>query len=115
MFLQPAVGEQLSSVEFVQDYLQLHFDGPALTLFVWPVIVLADQEAHFGEVGYRNVLCARIGRKVIEVSIDEEKAIVIHFDDGVSMTNSLRPEDRTGPEAGYFASSHDPKEPLLEF
>jgi len=115
MFLRPVVGKQLSSVEFVQDYLQLHFDGPTLTLFVWPVVVLAEQEAHFGEVGYRNALCARIGRKVTEVSMDEDQAMVVHFDDGVSMTISLRPEDRTGPEAGYFVSSRDPKEPLLEF
>jgi len=32
------IGEQLSSVEFVQDYLQLHFDGRTITAYVWPKV-----------------------------------------------------------------------------
>ena len=34
------VGQELSAVEFVQDYLQLRFDGPVLTLFEWPDVFL---------------------------------------------------------------------------
>jgi hypothetical protein len=31
--LKQLIGEQLSSIEFVQDYLQLRFDGPCLTVY----------------------------------------------------------------------------------
>jgi hypothetical protein len=38
--LQVIVGAQLSAVTFVQDYVQLHFDGPRLTAFSHPVVRL---------------------------------------------------------------------------
>jgi hypothetical protein len=34
--LQMLIGEQLSAVTFVQDYLHLYFDGPRLTVFFLP-------------------------------------------------------------------------------
>ena len=34
--LSVLIGHQLSSVEFVQDYLQLRFDGPCLTAVTHP-------------------------------------------------------------------------------
>ena len=32
--LQMLIGAQVSAVTFVQDYAQLHFDGPRLTVFL---------------------------------------------------------------------------------
>src|ERR1700686_1222650 len=58
--LEKIVGEQLSSVEFVQDYVQLHFDGPTITAFVWPTLNLGGNIMCFGDAGYRDALCARI-------------------------------------------------------
>jgi len=115
MFVEKITGEQLSSVEFVQDYLQLHFDGPTLTLFTWPVITLPEREARFGDLGYRDVLCGRIGQKVVEVEMKADEALVVRFDDGVAITISLRPEHRAGPEAGHFSACRDSREPLLVF
>jgi hypothetical protein len=37
--LQMLIGEQLSAVTFVQDYLQLHFDSPRLTVFSHAVVM----------------------------------------------------------------------------
>lgn len=102
-FIEPIVGEQLSSVEFVQDYVQLHFDGPNLTLFVWPVISFDGTTVRFGDPCYRDELCRRISRNVVEVTSEADNFITIKFDDGSSMSMSLKPEDRTGPEAGYFS------------
>lgn len=115
MFLDKITGEQLSSVEFVQDYLQLHFDGPTLTLFSWPTVRLPERETCFGEAGYRDALCGVIAHKVSGVTIKADEVLVVRFDDGLAIAISLRPEDRTGPEAGYFSASRDSKEPLLDF
>jgi|SRR5271157_4987542 len=109
------VGEQLSSVEFVQDYMQLHFDGPTLTAFVLPTLKSYGRTIRFGEQGYRDELCAKIGHNVSAAYVREGDAIIVEFDDGSEISISLRPEDRVGPEAGYFRVSADPRSPLLDF
>ena len=58
------VGEELVAVEFVQDYLQLRFDAPLLTLYAWPHVLLSEFSIAYGEPEYRNALCAQIGEKV---------------------------------------------------
>jgi hypothetical protein len=103
--LEIIVGEQLSSLEFVQDYVQLWFDGPNLTLFVWPSLHFPNRVVRFGEPGYRDELCARIGHKVVRAKIRSDEDIVIKFDDGVEIFVPLKPEARTGPEAGYFSAT----------
>jgi hypothetical protein len=114
-FIESIVGEQLSSVEFVQDYVQLRFDGPTLTAFVWPVVHGAGKAVGVGEPGYRDELCARIGSKVLAARLQEAKALIVEFDDGASVTISLRPEDSVGPEAGHFCACSNPGDPILEF
>jgi hypothetical protein len=100
--LEKIVGEQLSSVEFVQDYVQLHFDGPTITAFVWPTLNLRENIMRFGDSEYRDELCARIARKVTSARIIEMVCLIVQFDDGVELNISLKPEDRVGPEAGHF-------------
>jgi hypothetical protein len=113
--IERIIGEQLSSVEFVQDYVQLKFDGPTLTVFTWPVLRIATMTVHSRDAGYKDHLCERIGHKVSAAAIRDENSINITFDDGAEVSISLKPQDRQGPEAGYFAASGDPKEPLLDF
>jgi len=113
--LDKIVGEQLSSVEFVQDYIQLHFDGPTLTAFVLPTLNLRGKTIRFGDPRYRDELCARIGQKVTAADLVKMVAVIVRFDDGVEVNISLKPEDSVGPEAGYFTTSSDPRSPLLDF
>jgi hypothetical protein len=61
------VGQELGSVVFVRDYVQLDFDGPRLSLYVWPTVV-TDRRVDFGEPGYRDALCELIGRPVTGVA-----------------------------------------------
>lgn len=61
------INEQLSSVEFVQDYLQLHFDGRTITSYIWPIINIKNESLIFGDVLYRNALCDFIGNKVKDI------------------------------------------------
>ena len=114
-FMDTIVGEQLSSVEFVQDYLQLHFDGPTLTVFVWPIVRSTVREARWGQPGYKDELCARIGHKVSKAGLREGEAVIILFEDSGEIVISLRPEDRVGPEAGHFCAHRSPGDPILEF
>jgi hypothetical protein len=112
--LQKIIGEQLSSVEFVQDYIQLHFDGPTLTAFVWPVVSTNGKTTRAGEHGYKDALCASIGRKVQSAQVVEGVEVLVEFEGGARISISLRPEDSAGPEAGYF-SAGGVGDPLLEF
>ncbi|MEZ4919226.1 MAG: hypothetical protein R2792_08980 [Saprospiraceae bacterium] len=74
------IGEQLSSVTFVQDYLQLHFDGKTFTIYIWPAVKIDDTLFHFGEQDYRNALCSLIAHKVTDLLLIEEETLVIFFE-----------------------------------
>ncbi len=96
-------GQELTAVEFVEDYLRLRFDGPMLTLYAWPHVLLADFSIAFGEPEYRNALCAQIGEMVAKASLEEMEALTVEFESGTVIALSLREEDLSGPEAGSYS------------
>jgi len=108
-------GQELSAVEFVQDFLQLRFEGPLLTLFTWPDVFREEGSYAYGEPEFRNVLCALIGDSVTAATLEEGEAIEIAFESGVVLRASLREEDLDGPEAGQYVPSGDPEDGLIEF
>ena len=57
--LKRLVGEQLSAVTFVMDYLHLDFDGQNINLYVWPTIEIeGEARRSAGASGYRDAaLC----------------------------------------------------------
>ena len=105
MDISAIVGEELTAVEFVQDYLQLRFDGPLLTLYAWPHVLLSEFSVAFGEPEYRNALCAQIGEKVEEAALDEGDSLTIKLENETVLALSLREEDLDGPEAGSFSET----------
>jgi hypothetical protein len=104
MDVSAVIGEELKAVEFVEDFLQLRFDAPLLTLYAWPHVLLTDFSVAFGEPEYRNALCAQIGEKVVQASLEEGDALTIEFENGTVFGLSLREEDLDGPEAGTFSA-----------
>lgn len=98
-------GQELIAVEFVADYVRLRFDGPLLTLYAWPHVLLADFSIAFGEPEYRNALCAQIGEMVATATLTELDSLTIEFESGTVIALSLREEDLDGPEAGSFSES----------
>ena len=100
-------GQELTAVEFVSDYLRLRFDGPMLTLYAWPHVLLADFSLGFGEPEYRNALCAQLGDKVVQASLEEGDALTIEFENGTVFGLSLREEDVDGPESGSYSETGD--------
>ena len=103
--LSSVIGQELSSVEFLQDHLVLHFDGPALTLYTWPDVFREEGSYAFGEPEYRNVLCSVLSEDVTAATLEEGEAIEIEFASGVILRTSLREEDLDLPVAGQFADA----------
>ena len=61
----------------------------------------------YGEPEYRNALCAQIGDKVVQASLEEADALTIEFENGTVFGLSLREEDLDSPEAGSYSESGD--------
>ena len=101
-------GSKLSSVEFVQDYVQLRFDGPTLTAITPPRIRVLDELLEWGRQGYRDALCDRIGKLVSHASTIPEQEIKIEFEDGASISISLHPGDYRAAEAAVFDNPPNP-------
>ena len=97
------VGKQLSSVTFVMDYLQLHFDQPPTINAYTPVTVVCGGMAIVsGDDQFRNRLCDQITKIVKSVVIKDEEEFVITFEDGSGISISLKPSDYGFPEALYY-------------
>ena len=73
------IGEELGSVVFVRDYLQLDFDGPRLNSYVWPRLVGVGVERVMGQAGYRDALCALIGSEVTGYRDDRDAGLVLNI------------------------------------
>ena len=71
--LAPLLEQQLSAVVFVQDYLQLDFDGHRLTFNIWPIVSTPNGEFSFSSPGYRDALCSLISKTVSAVSSGEDR------------------------------------------
>lgn len=78
---QRLLGEQLSAVCFVQDYLQLEFDGYKLTTYTTPVVEIVPNEwIAYEHDQYKNRLCQFITKRV-ESLVCEPERIGITFRD----------------------------------
>jgi len=100
--LQTLIGSSLSSVEFVQDYVQLRFDGPVLTIIAPYTITVKSNSYNSGGEGYRDALGDRIGREVTDAAVLVQERIELNFEDASKLAISLRPEDLTTPEAALL-------------
>ena len=101
------IDEQLSAVTFVQDYVQLHFDGPRLTVFSHPVVILGDKTFSWGKPGFRDALCNNIAQIVTEARVAYGDSISIKFADGSTIKISLQDKDYLGGEAVSFDTGGD--------
>ena len=98
------MGRYLSSVTFVQDYIQFCFDGPCLTAITLPVLRKATGVIMPQDQGWRDGLCSEIGVQVAAVRATEDE-LNIEFVSSSAIAVSLRDKDYVGPEAiNYFAN-----------
>jgi hypothetical protein len=99
--LQRLKGEQLSSIEFLQDYVQLRFDGPCLSAYNSHHIASNNSTIAWGEPGYCDALCKLIAHTVERATLSEQE-ISLLFDNDAIWTLSLNKDHSSGPEAYYF-------------
>ena len=92
-------GEQLGAVTFVQDYLQLAFDGPGFSIFMPVTVESGGLTTRSGDTQFRNALCEQIAKRVRSVVRQEAEALIITFHDDSRISISLRESDYSGPEA----------------
>lgn len=100
------VGHVLSSVEFVEDYVQLRFDGPCLTAYTAPIVTWGSESLSLGQPGYRDALCRQIGCRVERAEVDDQQVSIV-FESGAAVSISLREDDYRGPEALQFSLDAD--------
>ena len=100
-FWNELVGKQLSSVEFVQYYLQLRFDGPCIN--VTNPLTVKDKlnEITSWKEGFRDLLCEQITKIVSNVQYEKTRALTIHFEDETLLKISLLHEHYSSSEAIY--------------
>lgn len=97
------VGEDLSGVTFVRDYIQLQFNLPLLLNAYTPILVRhRDKKARSGEESFANALIGQINKFVSRINVMANVSVDIIFEDGSELSISLRPEDYVGPEAVNF-------------
>src|ERR1051325_5751192 len=100
--LQVLENLDLSSVEFVRDYVQLHFDGPCLTINAMFAVYVNGERSRKGELLFRNALCDRIGKVISKAFTIPNDEILLRFNDDSEIRISLKADDQVSPEAAVL-------------
>jgi hypothetical protein len=100
--LNDLIGEQLSGVAFVQDYVEFHYDGKILRSLAAPSVTIAGDSSTFPQRGSRDAFCSLIGHIVEGIRVEEGDRIEVKFAENAVITVPLGPSARTGPEAAHF-------------
>lgn len=87
------MGIRLTSVEFVIDYIQLHFEVHTLSALTHPAVYMAGTWYRSGDCRYRDMLCECITKPVHRTIVIPGERIEIEFTDGALIRISLREED----------------------
>lgn len=90
---------ELAGVTFIRDYLQLSFDGPSMTIYLWPVVKNKGAIFTIDKSGYRDSLCDQIGKLVTQTIENPDEILRLQFSDGSEIEVSLKEDDQIGPEA----------------
>lgn len=104
--LSRLVCRDLATVVFLKGYLQLTFDGPILTCYVWPTVDIEAGRIRFGDPGYRDALCSLLAETVIATYEATGQGLVIELESGSVRVNPA-PEDLTGPEIAMLTGFDD--------
>ncbi len=92
-FLASLIGENLSSVTFVMDYMQIHFNGHRFNFYRWPILY-EDQVSFTRENdGYNDKLIGLIGKTVKSVDEYLDIGLGIEFEAGPLLSVPLRVEE----------------------
>jgi hypothetical protein len=100
-------GSELSSVCFVRDYVEFHFDGPILRSLASPLVHVGSAHYKFPGVGSRDVLCDLIGH-LVEGADDLPDRLSLRFSGG-TIVDIPKASDGAGAEVAHFVPTIEGK------
>ena len=109
--IEAVIGEPLSGISFVQDYVEFHFDGKIVRSLTMPTVHLSNVRHTFPGAGSRDALCSMIGLMVDNVIVREGNEIEIAFSDRAYISIPLGSAARSGPEAAHYVPG--PNQPII--
>jgi hypothetical protein len=109
--IQCLVGETLTDICFVMDYLQFGFSGSKLNSYSCPHSNSAVGIIVFPKKGARDALCSFIGHNVTIIEVTEE-ALTLRFDMG-TIAIPLDSRSRTNGDAAEFHPTNN--RPIIVF
>jgi hypothetical protein len=89
------IGLKLVAVTFIWDYYELLIGTEGLAIYSHPVVQFHHRNLRYGDPGYRDALCERIGAQVVTVQ-ETDTDLTIAFNDQTRFLISFRAEDRIG-------------------
>ena len=99
--LASLVGDELSAICFVRDYVELHFDGPVLRLMGSVSLNRDDRDMKLGaDDEFFGAIHKAIGRTLVAVG-QSDKALSVTFDDRLRICSSA---GTNGCEYALFVS-----------
>ena len=96
------LGEPVSAVSFVMDYVEFHFNGQVIRALSSPILETRSGRFQFPGAGSRDALCSLIEDTVTEVQASEDSSLILSFSSGARLTVPLDHQSRIGPEALHF-------------
>lgn len=97
---QYLAGQEVSSVCFVHDYVELHFDGPIFRWLADPTVEVEGERFEFPAPGSRDALSRLVGQRVRR-TVDEPDRLVLAFDADSGLVVP-RVSSVAGPEVAQF-------------
>jgi hypothetical protein len=101
--LERLIGKSVSSICFLPNYVQVAFEELILTCYTNPVVFITDGRTDYRMPEFKDKLCMLIGKSVQSVAEKPRDGLAIYFDDGDSITISLRFEDASSVEAAMLS------------
>lgn len=100
--LAPIVGEPISAVAFVTDYVELHFNGPIFRFIAHPTLTCGSSRFTFPEPGFRDAICSLIGERPVGLDIVDDVHITLRLDGGCTLSVPLDADSARGGESAHF-------------
>lgn len=95
--LDEQIGKSVTSIVFVQDYMQVVINEAMLTLYAMPRASVGGRVLLPHDAGYYDVLCSLIG-KTISRSLVSDDVISFAFDNETTLSIDLKDPELKGPE-----------------
>ena len=98
--LNDLIGQRLTSVTFILDYVQLGFENYyGMSIFNPIRLTGRAGEMDHSQFGFKDSLCGFINHTVSKIEYEQEKRVAFVFDRAGVVSVGLTDNDYSGPEA----------------